>query len=64
MDIYLPIAELSVEEKRRDLIAFSVSEAHGALRDRYAVIAPESVRPPPPQAGLRAHRGEAATPGA
>jgi tetratricopeptide (TPR) repeat protein len=58
------IAELSVDEKRRDLIAFSVSESHAALRERYAVIAPESVRPPPPpHAGLRAPRGEAATPG-
>jgi tetratricopeptide (TPR) repeat protein len=58
------IAELSVDEKRRDLIAFSVSEAHGALRERYAVISPESVRPPPPpHAGPRAPRGEAATPG-
>jgi hypothetical protein len=56
------IAELSVEEKRRDLIAFGVSEAHAALRSRYAAIAPESVKPPPPHiAGVA--RGAVATPG-
>jgi hypothetical protein len=60
------IAELSVEEKRRDLIAFSVSEAHAALRCRCAVIAPDSVRPPPPHVSARAAgatSGEARVPG-
>jgi tetratricopeptide (TPR) repeat protein len=40
------VAELSAEEKRRDLIAFCVSDAHAALRVRFAVTAPESVPPP------------------
>jgi tetratricopeptide (TPR) repeat protein len=56
------IAELSIEEKRRDLVAFGVSEAHAALRNRYAAIAPESVKPPPPHVAGMA-RAAVATPG-
>ena len=42
------IAALPLEVKRRDLIAFCVSEEHAALRARFAVAAPGSVRPPAP----------------
>jgi hypothetical protein len=42
------IAGLPLEAKRRDLIAFCVSEEHAALRARLAVAAPGSVRPPAP----------------
>lgn len=48
------VAELSFEEKRRDLVAFCVSEAHATLRSRHVVVAPESVRPPPPHVAGRA----------
>jgi tetratricopeptide (TPR) repeat protein len=53
------IADLTFEEKRRDLVAFCSSEAHAELRRRYAVIAPESVKPPPFVAG-RARESAAA----
>jgi hypothetical protein len=46
------IAGLSVEAKRRDLVAFCASEEHAALRARYAVVAPEGVRPPAPVAAV------------
>lgn len=42
------IAGLSLEAKRRDLVGFCVSEEHAALRARFALASPESVRPPPP----------------
>jgi hypothetical protein len=42
------IAGLTLEAKRRDLVAFCASDEHAALRARYAVTAPESVRPPGP----------------
>lgn len=45
------IAGLSLELKRRDLIAFCVSEEHATLRARFAVAAPGSVRPPAPGPG-------------
>jgi hypothetical protein len=45
------IADLTLEEKRRDLVAFCSSEAHAELRRRYAVTAPESIKPPPFVAG-------------
>ena len=44
------IAGLTPEAKRRDLVAFCASEEHAALRSRFAVTAPESLRPPPPPA--------------
>jgi hypothetical protein len=44
------IAALPLEAKRRDLIAFCVSEEHAALRARFAVAAPGSIRPPAPPA--------------
>jgi hypothetical protein len=43
-----PIAELSTDERRNDLLAFSVSEAHLALRTRFIATSLESV---PPAAG-------------
>jgi tetratricopeptide (TPR) repeat protein len=42
------IAGLTLEAKRRDLVAFCASEEHAALRARFAVTAPESLRPPQP----------------
>jgi tetratricopeptide (TPR) repeat protein len=42
------IAGLSLDAKRRDLIAFCVSEEHANLRARFASGGPSSVRPPPP----------------
>jgi tetratricopeptide (TPR) repeat protein len=44
------IAGLPLEAKRRDLIAFCVSDEHADLRARFAVAAPGSVRPPAPAA--------------
>lgn len=44
------IAGLPLELKRRDLVAFCVSEEHVNLRARFAVAAPGSVRPPAPDA--------------
>ncbi len=44
------IAGLPLEAKRRDLVAFCVSEEHVNLRARFAVAAPGSVRPPAPDA--------------
>jgi len=40
------IAGLTIEAKRRDLVVFCASEEHVALRARWAVTAPESLRPP------------------
>ena len=40
------IAGLSLEAKRRDLVAFNVSEEHITLRERFAHGSAESVRPP------------------
>jgi tetratricopeptide (TPR) repeat protein len=42
------IAGLTLEAKRRDLVAWCASDEHAALRARCAVTAPESLRPPPP----------------
>jgi tetratricopeptide (TPR) repeat protein len=42
------IAGLPLEAKRRDLVAFCVSDEHAQLRARFAVGAPGSVRPPAP----------------
>jgi tetratricopeptide (TPR) repeat protein len=47
------IAGLGLEAKRRDLVAFCASEEHAALRARFAVTAPESLRPP--AQGVTAH---------
>jgi len=44
------IAALPLEAKRRDLVAFCVSDEHAALRARFAVAAPGSIRPPAPAA--------------
>jgi tetratricopeptide (TPR) repeat protein len=43
------IAGLTLEEKRNDLLAYCASEGHAALRARFAVTAPESVRPQAPE---------------
>ena len=48
------IAGLSLEAKRRDLVAFCVSEEHVTLRERFAHGSAESVRPPAPPAGAAA----------
>jgi hypothetical protein len=40
------IAGLSLDAKRRDLIAFCASSEHAELRARFAIAAPESLRPP------------------
>lgn len=42
------IAGLTLDAKRRDLVGFCASEEHAALRARFALASPESVRPPPP----------------
>jgi len=44
------IAGLSLDAKRRDLVAFCVSAEHMALRGRFAASAPDSLRPPAPAA--------------
>ncbi len=44
-----PIAELTTEERRNDLLAFSASEAHVALRARFIATTLESV---PPASGV------------
>jgi tetratricopeptide (TPR) repeat protein len=49
------IAGLPLEAKRRDLIAFCVSEEHADLRARFAVAAPGSVRPPAPASPAAAY---------
>jgi tetratricopeptide (TPR) repeat protein len=47
------IAGLTLEAKRRDLVAFCASDEHAELRARFAVTAPESLRPPaPPQSAV------------
>lgn len=40
-----PIADLSTDERRADLIAFCASEAHLRLRARFVATAPESIVP-------------------
>ncbi len=42
-----PVADLSFEQRRGDLIAFCASRAHAALRERFVVPTPESGIPPP-----------------
>ena len=42
------ISGLTLDAKRRDLVAFCASEEHVQLRTRFAVTTPESMRPPPP----------------
>jgi hypothetical protein len=42
------IAELSAEDRRRDLLAFSASAELAALRDRLSVGATSTHPPPPP----------------
>jgi tetratricopeptide (TPR) repeat protein len=49
------IAGLPLDTKRRDLIAFCVSEEHAGLRTRFAVAAPGSIRPPAPAPGDTAY---------
>jgi tetratricopeptide (TPR) repeat protein len=46
------IAELSVEQKRHDLVGFCVSEAHALLRTRFAVTA--TATPQPLESGILA----------
>jgi tetratricopeptide (TPR) repeat protein len=42
------IAGLTLDTKRRDLVAYCASEEHATLRARCATPAADSVRPPPP----------------
>jgi tetratricopeptide (TPR) repeat protein len=42
------VANLSVDVRRDDLVAFCASRAHAAMRVRFAMTAPDSVHPPPP----------------
>jgi tetratricopeptide (TPR) repeat protein len=42
------ISGLTLDAKRRDLVAFCASDEHAELRARFAVTAPESMRPPQP----------------
>jgi tetratricopeptide (TPR) repeat protein len=44
------LAELSIEEKRHDLVAFCVSEGHALLRTRFAVTV--SATPQPRESGI------------
>jgi tetratricopeptide (TPR) repeat protein len=46
------VAELSVDQKRHDLVAFCVSEGHALLRTRFAVTA--AVTPQPLESGILA----------
>jgi hypothetical protein len=48
------IAGLTLEAKRRDLVAFCVSQEHAELRLRWAAPAPESLTPPPRSAAYPA----------
>lgn len=42
-----PVADLSLDQRRGDLVAFCASRAHAALRARFVVPTPESGMPPP-----------------
>jgi hypothetical protein len=48
------LGHLPFEGRRADLVAFCASRAHAALRARFAMTAPESVRPPPTASGVHA----------
>ena len=51
------IAELTSEDRRRDLLAFSASAELAALRERLAVGATNSTHPPPPSSAAPASAG-------
>jgi tetratricopeptide (TPR) repeat protein len=42
------ISGLTLDAKRRDLVAFCASDEHAELRMRFTVMSPESMRPPAP----------------
>jgi tetratricopeptide (TPR) repeat protein len=46
-----PLGDLTTEERRGDLVAFSASEAHVDLRARFIATALDSMVPPPPGTG-------------
>jgi tetratricopeptide (TPR) repeat protein len=48
------IGGLSAEARRGDLLSFCASRAHASLRARFAMTAPESIRPPPTASGVHA----------
>jgi tetratricopeptide (TPR) repeat protein len=48
------IGGLSAEARRGDLLSFCASRAHLSLRARFAMSAPESIRPPPTASGVHA----------
>jgi len=46
------VGSVTLEAKRGDLLAFCASRAHVALRSRFALAGPESIRPPPTSSGV------------
>jgi hypothetical protein len=46
------VGGISMETRRGDLLAFCASRAHAALRARFAMVSPESIRPPPTVSGV------------
>jgi hypothetical protein len=48
------VSGVSLEARRGDLLSFCASRAHLALRSRFAMTAPESIRPPPTGSGVHA----------
>ncbi len=42
------VANVPAETRRGDLIAFCASRTHAAIRQQFAMTAPESLQPPPP----------------
>jgi tetratricopeptide (TPR) repeat protein len=57
-----PIAGLTPEDRRRDLVAFCASAEHVELRTRCAVTAPESLQPPAPKSPASAWPPRSADP--
>jgi hypothetical protein len=49
-----PLASVTIDVQRGNLIAFCASRAHASLRARFVTTAPESVRPGPPSSGVHA----------
>jgi hypothetical protein len=46
------VGGITMETRRGDLLSFCASRAHLALRSRFAIISPESIRPPPTASGV------------
>jgi tetratricopeptide (TPR) repeat protein len=49
-----PLASVTIDVQRGNLISFCASRAHASLRARFVTTAPESVRPGPPSSGVQA----------